>query len=60
MTADPCLMIPERTIIEQEPEKEGDAAQDPEHITSSKDLSFGKKINRNSVRDRVSNLSKAC
>lgn len=59
MTAVPCLMFPEGTVIEQEPKKEGDAVQDPEHITSPQSLYFGKKINRNAVRDRVSNLSKA-
>lgn len=32
-----CLMVPEGTIIQQEPEKE-EEAQDPEHISPKEDL----------------------
>lgn len=62
MIAVPCVMLPEETIIEQEPEKEGEEAQDPESITPKEARLFfsGKKINRNFSRDMVPNLSKAC
>lgn len=46
MIAVPCVMLPEETIIEQEPEKEGEEAQDPESITPKEARLFFWKENK--------------